>query len=475
MLGITNYVNEDRTIRQNIKNVFNFRRIMLETFFRNDFSSINMNITTSPKNPNKYTYQINEIIYKMLKDENSGLVNVLDELSEYNNYLGQNAYDKNVKSITKLFTDIIEYRTESENFGKKDEDEFNDKVKLFELSYLVCIYFYKVEKYNDIKTSIKNKINIENEDQRVFDKISEKNKYAKNILQKLINSEDQIKFVENIKEFNKNIKIANEYIENYASQKIIKKLIDDNREESVVNEKYKVFYNESKKSMDSLLSDTPDDDEDTHINPNLETEDAKVIKLLDKVKHSICSIIAVSSQGIELGASQGSGWYIGNNRVITNAHVVSNMNLKEPFVFDIIVCNFVKIEKKYQVVAIEKLDINNDIAVLNIQEDDFIIPHSITLAAGDGDVIEGMRVYTYGEPLSKGVQFSEGRVTMVSDQIFPHFIRTNMSIKSGNSGGPLFNTRGEVIGMVTAVHNYNGEGIDDFSLAVKLENIKSLL
>ena len=75
---------------------------------------------------------------------------------------------------------------------------------------------------------------------------------------------------------------------------------------------------------------------------------------------------------------------------------------------------------------------------------------------GDSDKVRvGDQVLAVGNPLGIGESVSAGIVSAknrdILDTPFDDFIQTDASINHGNSGGPLFNTRGEVIGVNTAI------------------------
>jgi len=74
---------------------------------------------------------------------------------------------------------------------------------------------------------------------------------------------------------------------------------------------------------------------------------------------------------------------------------------------------------------------------------------------GDSDQLQlGDSVFAVGNPLGLGLSVSAGIVSALNRNImetpYDHFIQTDAAINHGNSGGPLFNMQGEVIGMGTA-------------------------
>ncbi len=107
-----------------------------------------------------------------------------------------------------------------------------------------------------------------------------------------------------------------------------------------------------------------------------------------------------------------------------------------------------------------------DIAVLKV-EADAPLPF---VSFGDSDVMRvGDWVLAVGNPLGQGFSVSAGIVSARSRELsgtYDDFIQTDAAINRGNSGGPLFNMNGEVIGVNTAILSPNGGSIGiGFSMA----------
>jgi len=162
--------------------------------------------------------------------------------------------------------------------------------------------------------------------------------------------------------------------------------------------------------------------------------------------------------------SSGSGFLIdGAGHILTNNHVVSNAS-------DITVTLNDKRTFKAKVVG---TDPETDVAVIQIEGDN--LPY---LKLGDSDKLRvGDWAIAIGNPLGMlrgsvtvGIISAQGRTDLnifgSSDLAFQDFIQTDASINFGNSGGPLCNSRGEVIGMNTAI-NPSGQGIG-FAIPINL-------
>jgi serine protease Do len=124
-----------------------------------------------------------------------------------------------------------------------------------------------------------------------------------------------------------------------------------------------------------------------------------------------------------------------------------------------------------------------DLAVLKINPGDTILQQ---VSFGDSDKTRvGDWTIAIGNPLGLGGTVTAGIVSAISRDIgngpYVKFIQTDASINRGNSGGPLFNIRGEVIGINTAIISQTGGSIGlGFAIpsnsAIKIvEQLKSLV
>lgn len=104
-------------------------------------------------------------------------------------------------------------------------------------------------------------------------------------------------------------------------------------------------------------------------------------------------------------------------------------------------------------------DPNTDIALLKIEAD-----QSLTFVPfGDSDIMRvGDWVMAVGNPLGQGFSVSAGIISARGRQLsgtYDDFIQTDAAINKGNSGGPLFNMEGQVIGVNTAILSPSGGSI----------------
>ena len=133
--------------------------------------------------------------------------------------------------------------------------------------------------------------------------------------------------------------------------------------------------------------------------------------------------------------------------VVTNNHVIQDAD-------DIIVRVNGDQEFKAKVLGADPL---MDIAVLQLETDEKFIP----VAFGDSDKARiGDWVLAIGNPFGLGGTVTAGIISARNRSIglsrYEDFIQTDASINSGNSGGPLFDMEGNVIGINTAILGRNG-------------------
>ena len=141
-------------------------------------------------------------------------------------------------------------------------------------------------------------------------------------------------------------------------------------------------------------------------------------------------------------SSLGSGFIINKNgTIITNNHVINNAE-------DIVV----KVGDKEYEAKVLGADPYSDLAVLKIDTNEKFIP----VKFGNSDKARvGDWVVAIGNPFGLGGTVTSGIISARNRDInltrYDDFIQTDASINQGNSGGPLFNLDGDVIGINTAI------------------------
>lgn len=147
----------------------------------------------------------------------------------------------------------------------------------------------------------------------------------------------------------------------------------------------------------------------------------------------------------------GSGFIISEDGyIVTNNHVIDKAES-----INVIVGK----DKKYMASLVGK-DEKTDIALIKIVPEEKLVP----AVFGDSDSIRvGDWVLAIGNPFGLGGSVTAGIISAKSRDIdsgsYDDFIQTDASINQGNSGGPMFNTKGEVIGMNTSIFSTTGSSM----------------
>jgi S1-C subfamily serine protease len=166
----------------------------------------------------------------------------------------------------------------------------------------------------------------------------------------------------------------------------------------------------------------------------------------------------------------GSGFIIDKKGLIlTNYHVVSGSNQVEVTMPD---------QSKYKAEILNR-DRPDDLALIRIHPRK-PLPY---LRLGDSDKLQvGQKVLAIGNPfgldltLTTGVVSSLGRTIQggANDQVLEGMIQTDAAINSGNSGGPLLDSSGNVIGVNTAIYTPSGGSVG-IGFAMPINRAKAML
>ncbi len=172
----------------------------------------------------------------------------------------------------------------------------------------------------------------------------------------------------------------------------------------------------------------------------------------------------------EVSSSTGSGFLIDDaGHILTNYHVVSEADQLEVTLFD----------GSTHPARVVGVDPNNDVAVVRIK----VPAHQLhPLALGEStNLMVGQKVLAVGNPfglertLTTGIISSLDRSMKTKNgRTIKGIIQTDAAINPGNSGGPLLNSRGEVIGMNTAIISQVGQSAG-IGFAVPINAINRIL
>ena len=215
------------------------------------------------------------------------------------------------------------------------------------------------------------------------------------------------------------------------------------------------------KALSSLQNDFQ---EQSNTLANVSSAQAKLNRDINNLKASTSAdfsgIIEDAVKGvvsIKTNVGQGSGFFItSEGYIVTNAHELEQTRL----------ANAVDYDGETYSLSLIGYDAEKDIAVLKAKGNfDY-------LRFGDSnDVKTGDKVIAIGNPLGLSFSVSEGIISgkdRRGDNDMPYYFQTDVSLNPGNSGGPLINKNGEVIG----INNFKILSAENLGFAFYSNNAK---
>ena len=171
-------------------------------------------------------------------------------------------------------------------------------------------------------------------------------------------------------------------------------------------------------------------------------------------------------------AVSGSGFVISSNAttsyILTNYHVIDGVSDITVFFAD---------GTSYDATLVGGEE-ENDIAVLKIDQGNLrpvVLGDSDTLVVGEQVSTIGNALGSYSFSQTSGYVSGVGRSVTMSDGTVMNMIQTDCTINSGNSGGPLFNQYGQVVGITSAKLSNNGDttdaAIEGIGFAIPLNDV----
>lgn len=210
------------------------------------------------------------------------------------------------------------------------------------------------------------------------------------------------------------------------------------------------------------------------------TEEENVI--INVVKDATPSVVSVAVSQVKLKSGEGlvdevsnigTGFIVDpNGIIITNQHVVSDVSAS----YKVITSD----GKEHEVIEILRDD-SNDIALLKIDAtslNELELGDSDNLVAGQTVIAIGTPLGEYAGSVTTGVISGLNRSVTTSSgwfgsttKMYENVIQTDAAVNSGNSGGPLINTEGKVVGINFATTS----NADNISFALPINTVKQRL
>jgi S1-C subfamily serine protease len=163
-----------------------------------------------------------------------------------------------------------------------------------------------------------------------------------------------------------------------------------------------------------------------------------------------------------VAASSGTGFYVSNTgHIISNHHVVEG-------------CNTVKLTFKGKEVSADVLAVDkmNDLAILKAD----LTPSKVySVATEDASLLEDIIIagYPLGKKVSAAIKTSKGSITALAGygDNYSEF-QTDAALNQGNSGGPIMDQKGNVVGVAVANYGKNA-GVESFNFGIKSSTLKT--
>jgi S1-C subfamily serine protease len=207
--------------------------------------------------------------------------------------------------------------------------------------------------------------------------------------------------------------------------------------------------------------------------PAFDTEEQQNIGVYKKALPSVVNITSTEVAydffyGPVPQQGQGSGFVLTKEGLIlTNNHVIGNAQRLEVMLSD-------KHKYKARVLAVDK---NHDLALIKIDAPSLT---PVTLA-DSRNLMVGQRVYAIGNPFGLNGTMTRGIISAIRSIRGPQgnpiedAIQTDAAVNPGNSGGPLLNSRGEVIGITTMIASNGADQSSGIGFAIPINTARAML
>ena len=157
--------------------------------------------------------------------------------------------------------------------------------------------------------------------------------------------------------------------------------------------------------------------------------------------------------------SLGSGFFVRNGQVATNLHVVKGASRGY--------AKLVGQKTKYDIEGITAVDAERDLVILKIS-----VPGAQAISLGDSDTVQvGAPIYAVGNPRGLEGTFSQGIISSIRKVGTDKILQLTAPISPGSSGGPVLNSKGQVIGVSVATFR----GGQNLNFAIPSNYLKKLM
>jgi S1-C subfamily serine protease len=208
--------------------------------------------------------------------------------------------------------------------------------------------------------------------------------------------------------------------------------------------------------------------------PAYDSEEQQNIAVYKKALPSVVNITSTAVAfdffyGAVPQQGQGSGFILDpQGHILTNNHVIDNAQRVEVTLYD---------KKKYKATVVG-VDRGHDLALLQINNAQNLQPATLSES---NNLTVGQRVYAIGNPFGLSGTMTRGIISAIRSIRGPNnnpiedAIQTDAAVNPGNSGGPLLNSRGEVIGITTLIANNGADQSSGIGFAIPVNTAKAVI
>lgn len=189
--------------------------------------------------------------------------------------------------------------------------------------------------------------------------------------------------------------------------------------------------------------------------------------------NNILKVVEIKVSDNSLTWAYATGFFINNDgTILTNKHVACNSSTNQNYnIIQVRLAN----EDKWYDANVVKTSESDDLATIKIDKtntDYFKLKENIS---------NGESIYTIGNPNGFGLSFTSGLISISKRNVIYNdqtiqAIQTSLVINEGNSGGPVFDRNGDLLGIISfRLKDKYGEVIQGVSFALPSSTIKTFL
>jgi hypothetical protein len=161
-------------------------------------------------------------------------------------------------------------------------------------------------------------------------------------------------------------------------------------------------------------------------------------ELVNQLRPSVATILVYSEPNATHETSSGTGWFIGENEIVTNHHVIRKARRVDVRLSDGTIARSTKLLS---------FSVENDLAIIEVEKGK---RNTKALPVSDALPRVGEKLVVIGSPLGLDLTVSDGIVSALPVEDKIQYIRMTVPISPGSSGSPVFSMNGNVVGIVVS-------------------------